>query len=179
MFVPFSVSNPRSVEESQGEFRGEFGKNIYIYAPVLKCWTNVLVRSVKYISSFPSNPLCEITIDKLLYPVWPERRVWRTRRRLVWLKCRLWVLWCMRFMRPFYFLLFAWSKYQNITQGCQFIWLTEQILVVYHCVYFEHFHISLAVPCKLEMCHTVFEWLCEKLCIYDAWSAFSTYKEAS
>lgn len=31
IFVPFSVSNPRSVEESQGEFRGEFGKNIYIY----------------------------------------------------------------------------------------------------------------------------------------------------
>lgn len=30
MFVPFSVSNPRSVEESQGEFRGEFGKNIYM-----------------------------------------------------------------------------------------------------------------------------------------------------
>lgn len=134
-------------------------------------------------SSFPSHPLYEIMIDKLLYPVWPERPVWRTRRRLVWLRCSLWQ-WSDAWDTVHLVSSIAWSKHQNIvTQSC----LSSSFGRISHqpnkgwweilplCL-FGAFSLRSLVSCTLK------NWKCiilclrhfGNICISDALQAFST-----
>lgn len=91
LFLSFVVSLTHGVlKKARGNLEVRLQQEVY--DPVIICQTNAVTHSgIFSISELllfsPFFPLCEISVDKLLYPVWPERPVWRTRRRLVWMRC--------------------------------------------------------------------------------------------